>query len=109
MLECFHHKEYLKMPTATAEIKLQAPEINVVEHVQIQIGGDKPGAPTFRLELLINGTAVSGVGRITQAISPPLEVRTYLTGRTSLLVFGGDVTRIIQLTGHEFPTPLPPN
>jgi Domain of unknown function (DUF1842) len=97
------------MPTATADLKIQAPETNVVEHVQVHIGGDKPGAPDFRLNLIINGTVVTGVGRISQTTNPPLDIRTYLSGRTSLIVFGSEVTRIIQLTGHEFPTLTPPN
>jgi Domain of unknown function (DUF1842) len=97
------------MPTATADLKIQATDNTTVEHAQIQIGGDKPGAPAFRINLLVNGPFVTGVGTITQATNPPVNIHTFLTGRTSLIVFGGNVTRVIQLTGHENPTPLPPN
>ena len=95
------------MSTTTAELKLQAPEATSIGHVQIQIGGDKPGAPSFRMPLLTNGNVATGIGRITQATNPPLDINTQLAGRTSLIVFGADVTRSIQLTGRELPVLLP--
>jgi hypothetical protein len=95
------------MSTATAELKLQTPEKTSLDHVQIQIGGNKPGAPSFRMHLLMNGSVATGIGRISQATNPPLDINAQLAGRTSLIVFGADVTRSIQLTGREIPGLLP--
>lgn len=96
------------MSTATSELKLQTPAATSLDHVQIQIGGDKPGAPSFRMHLLLNVNVATGIGRISQATNPPLEINTQLAGRTSLIVFGADVTRSIQLTGRELVIPITP-
>ena len=95
------------MSTATADLKLQTPSATSLEHVQIQIGGNMPGAPSFRMHLLLNANVATGIGRITQSTNPPLDINTQLAGRTSLIVFGADVTRSIQLTGRELPVLLP--
>ena len=41
-----------------------------------------PGAPIFQLSLAVNtvAKAISGHGRITQAVSPPVDVETHLSG-----------------------------
>lgn len=96
------------MSTATADLKIQAPEATSVSHVQLQIGANMPGAPSFRMHLLLNENLATGVGRITQATNPPLNINTQLAGRTSIIVFGGNATQTIQLTGHELLMPISP-
>lgn len=95
------------MSTATADLKIQAPEATSVSHVELQIGGNIPGAPSLRMHLLLNESLATGVGRITQATNPPLNMQTQLAGRTSIIVFGADATQTIQLTGRELPISHP--
>lgn len=47
------------------------------------IGGEMPGAPLFKLNLSIYtpGETVSGIGHITQAVNPPLDIATNLHGQ----------------------------
>lgn len=50
--------------------------------VEYNIGGNMPGAPLFNAAFLVNTPAktVVGSGVISQAVNPPLEVNTQLTG-----------------------------
>ena len=73
------------------------------------IGNHLPGAATFTFALVLDGSHAVGSGTITQAVSPPLNLKTYLHGTMSSIVWGGDDTQIITLTGGRFPTPMPPN
>lgn len=73
------------------------------------IGAQKPGAVTFQCTLTVHAGYVSGMGHVAQAISPPLNTATYVSGTSALIESGADTTQIISLTGHEFPTPMPPN
>lgn len=77
---------------------------------EYRIGGNLPGAPLFKLTLTFSdGGRVVGQGHITQATNPPLEISTYVSGRSELILWGADAQQIISLTGHEFATPMPPN
>lgn len=50
--------------------------------VNYLIGTELPGAPTLRLSLLVNtpDKRVNGWGRITQAVNPPVDIRTHAHG-----------------------------
>ena len=53
----------------------------------LQIGGDKPGAPLFMVKFLVYtpGRTLSGIGDITQAVNPPVDVNTNLHGDYSYM------------------------
>ena len=68
-----------------------------------EIGGDKPGAPLFRVNLVVDVPArtVNGSGRITQAISPPLDIATQLHGQFSYMTVMPRVVHILVVaTGY---------
>jgi hypothetical protein len=68
-----------------------------------EIGGDMPGAPLFKLNLGVYTPAetVSGIGHITQAISPPLDIGTKLEGKyTYMCVMPKSCHILITATGH---------
>lgn len=68
-----------------------------------EIGGDKPGAPLFKVSLLVYtpGKSVSGYGVITQATSPPLKVETKLHGDfTYMTVMPRNVHILVVATGY---------
>lgn len=50
--------------------------------VSYDIGGELPGAPLFKVNLSVFTPAetVSGIGHITQAVNPPLNIGTKLEG-----------------------------
>jgi hypothetical protein len=73
------------------------------------IGTGMPGAPLFKTVLTFWNGAVSGQGQVTQAINPPLDVTSFLSGSVHEIVWGADVQTVITLTGHQFATPTPPN
>jgi hypothetical protein len=67
------------------------------------IGGEKPGAPLFKVSLLVYtpGKTVTGYGTVTQAISPPLRVETKLSGDfTYMTVMPKNVHILIVATGY---------
>ncbi len=68
-----------------------------------EIGKEMPGAPLFKLSLLVYtpGEKVNGFGEITQAINPPLDVKTKLEGSfTYMTVMPRNVHILIVLTGY---------
>lgn len=73
------------------------------------IGKRMPGAPLATFHLVFTGGRVTGSGQVTQAVSPPLRVETYLSGTSAEIVWGADEQLNISLNGHEFPTVMPPN
>jgi len=69
-----------------------------------QIGGDKPGAPLFNVNLSIYtpGKTVSGIGHISQATNPPLDVVTHLKGTyTYMCVMPKNCHIQVRLTGSS--------
>lgn len=68
-----------------------------------RIGGDKPGAPTFTVNFSVYTPAekVSGVGHITQATNPPLNIATNLSGQyTYMCVMPHNCHILITATGY---------
>ena len=68
-----------------------------------EIGGDKPGAPLFKVSLAVDAPTriVAGLGRITQAISPPLDILTQLHGQFSYMTVMPRVVHILVVaTGY---------
>lgn len=76
-----------------------------------EAGSRAPGAPLLRVDLLFDSMShsVSGHGRITQAVSPPLDMRLTLQGDYTYLTVGPDRTHtLLTLTGYPA-TSWPPN
>lgn len=70
--------------------------------VSYRIGTDAPGAPTFETHLAVDtpNRRVSGLGTITQAVNPPLDVRTRLDGDfTYMTVMPRNTHILVTLTG----------
>lgn len=68
-----------------------------------EIGGDKPGAPLFKVSFLVYtpDEKISGFGEITQAVSPPLDIKTKLEGSyTYMTVIPRNVHILITATGY---------
>lgn len=80
---------------------------NVVTNVGLfiasfQIGGDKPGAPSFRINMCVYtpGETISGIGHITQAVNPPLDIPTNLQGQfTYMSVMPNNCHILVTATG----------
>ncbi|NES99162.1 MAG: DUF1842 domain-containing protein [Sphaerospermopsis sp. SIO1G1] len=62
------------------------------------------GAPTLTLNLLVNAPAetVHGIGNITQAINPPLDIKTKLDGSFTYMTVMPDNTHIL-VTASGYP------
>jgi len=68
-----------------------------------EVGKGMPGAPMFKISLLVYTPAekVNGFGEITQATSPPLDVKTKLEGSyTYMTVMPRNVHILVVLTGY---------
>lgn len=68
-----------------------------------EIGTGLPGAPSFAVHLTVSTPAehVTGQGRITQAVSPPVDVSTALDGDFTYMTVMPDTSSIlVTLTGH---------
>ena len=70
--------------------------------VTYNIGAGLPGAPNFYLGLLVNtpDKVVSGAGRITQAVNPPVDVRTNVNGTYTYMATMKDVHILVVATGY---------
>lgn len=67
------------------------------------IGGQMSGAPLFKVSLLVYAPdkTVSGYGVITQAVNPPLRIKTKLSGDfTYMTVMPKNVHILVTATGH---------
>ena len=73
------------------------------------IGKRMPGAPIATFRLVFSGSHVTGSGEVTQATNPPLRIETYVVGTFTEIVWGADAQLIIALTGHKYPTVMPPD
>jgi uncharacterized protein DUF1842 len=79
--------------------------------VGYQIGGKKPGAVTFNLNLVVSTPTktVHGAGKLTQAINPPLDEPTHLTGEfTYMTVMPNKTSILVTATGFGPIDPLQP-
>ncbi|WP_225768359.1 DUF1842 domain-containing protein [Inquilinus sp. Marseille-Q2685] len=56
-------------------------------HASYRIGESRPGGKLFTLDLVVDTPTkrINGLGRITQAVSPPLDIPTTLQGNYSQL------------------------
>jgi hypothetical protein len=89
--------------------------------VSYLVGNEMPGAPLLHLHFAVNTVdkVISGQGQVTQAINPPLDVRsniygdfTYMTvmgPKTSILITATGVPAIQWPTGGGIGPVLPPN
>ena len=71
--------------------------------VSYDIGGDMPGAPLFKINFSVYtpGETVSGIGQITQATNPPLDIGTNLCGQYTYMCVMPDTCHIlITATGY---------
>lgn len=67
-----------------------------------QVGGHMPGAPAVNLHLGFNAPAqsVSGVGQVTQAVNPPLNIASNVTGTYTYMTVMPNNTHIqVRLSG----------
>lgn len=69
------------------------------------IGSHQPGAATFSCALVFDGSQAVGFGKVTQAINPPLDLATSLSGTVANIVWGADDTQVIALGGKGLRTP----
>lgn len=72
-------------------------------HVCYNIGGDKPGAPLFKVSLAVftPHKTVSGLGHISQATRPPLDIATKLQGEYTYMCVMPKVCHIlVTATGY---------
>lgn len=70
--------------------------------VSYRIGGDMPGAPIFTVHLGVDTAhkEVRGDGEVTQAVNPPLRIRTMLSGTfTYMCVMPKECKILVKLGG----------
>ncbi|WP_066501527.1 DUF1842 domain-containing protein [Abyssisolibacter fermentans] len=68
-----------------------------------EIGGDKPGAPLFRIDFSVYTPeeTMSGIGHITQATNPPLNIGSDIHGQYTYMCVMPDKCHIlITATGN---------
>lgn len=71
--------------------------------VSYEIGGQMPGAPLFKVNFSVYtpGETVSGMGHITQATNPPLDIATNLSGQyTYMCVMPKNCHILVTAIGH---------
>jgi hypothetical protein len=71
--------------------------------VSYEIGGNMPGAPLFKVNFSVftPGETVNGIGHITQATNPPLDIATNLSGQyTYMCVMPERCHILVTATGH---------
>lgn len=81
--------------------------------VRLEIGNGLPGGVSFDVTLNFNepGGQITGEGTITQAVNPPVDVHTYLSGVVTQVDLT-DINRPIlaaTLTGYESLPASPPS
>lgn len=71
--------------------------------VSYEVGGTMPGAPLFKINLSVYtpDETVSGMGQITQAVNPPLDIGTRLHGQyTYMCVMPQSCHILVTATGY---------
>lgn len=79
--------------------------------VNYRIGTGQPGAPTFTVHLVISAPnrAANGAGQITQAVNPPLQLPTSLSGEYTYMTVMPDNSKILLTLRGEGPiNPIQP-
>lgn len=69
--------------------------------VSYRIGTGAPGAPTLNLSLAVNTVhkTIHGIGEITQAVNPPVEILSRVDGSYIPIVIQGDPSLLVEATG----------
>lgn len=69
--------------------------------VNYQVGTGEPGAPTLNLSLAVNTShkTIHGVGEITQAVNPPVDVHTKVDGTYLPIRIMGNPSLLVEATG----------
>ena len=75
-----------------------------------QIGESMPGGIIFTLHLTVNtpNELVNGMGRITQAINPPLDIHTKLDGSYTYMTVMPNNSHILVTASGYPPVSMPP-
>jgi hypothetical protein len=71
--------------------------------VSYTVGNEIPGAPLLNLDLMVNtpNKEINGAGSVTQAINPPLDVKSKISGDYSYMTVMPNSTHILLvLTGY---------
>ena len=70
--------------------------------VSYKIGTGAMGAPTLTLALTVNTTtnSLSGLGEITQAVNPPVDVHTRVMGTYSEMIIMDSASVLVEATGY---------
>ena len=69
--------------------------------VKYQVGTGEMGAPTLDLSLAVNAVhnTIHGIGEITQAVNPPVDVRTRVDGTYVEILILGSPSLLVEATG----------
>lgn len=69
--------------------------------VNYQVGTGAPGAPTLHLSLAVNAAhrALHGIGEITQAVNPPVDVDTRVDGTYLPILIMGAPSLLVEASG----------
>lgn len=69
--------------------------------VKYQVGTGELGAPTLNLSLAVNAAhkTIHGIGEITQAVNPPVDVHTRVDGTYLPIVILGNPSLLVEATG----------
>lgn len=68
---------------------------------KLQVGTGKLGAPTLNLSLAVNTVhaTIHGIGEITQAVNPPVDVHTRVDGTYIPILIMGSPSLLVEATG----------
>lgn len=69
--------------------------------VNYQVGTGEPGAPTLHLSLAVNAAhkTLHGIGEITQAVNPPVDVHTRVDGTFLSILIMGSPSLLVEASG----------
>jgi len=69
--------------------------------VNYQVGTGAPGAPTLNLSLAVNAAhrTLHGIGEITQAVHPPVDVHTRVDGTYLPIQIMGSPSLLVEASG----------
>ena len=69
--------------------------------VKYQVGTGAPGAPTLNLSLAVNSVhkTIHGIGEISQAVNPPVDVHTRIDGTYLPILIMGSPSLLVEATG----------
>jgi hypothetical protein len=69
--------------------------------VKYQVGTGEPGAPALNLSLAVNTVhrTIHGIGEISQAVQPPVDVHTRVDGTYLPIVLMGSPSLLVEASG----------